>query len=493
MYSQSHAHQYRRESPSPRDRYVSALSRVRQAEVEYTAYLAEQEHIKSLARQNEQARAERVRQAELEYAAYMAQQERVRRAQVQQRRNEQARAAAVKRMQMLVLHAAVSSLLKGRDESQAQVPHQPVQPTPDLSAAPKLQRRNHVRFVRRSEQPVEPVSAVQTALKGRLASEPNVEVHATIRSILSNLSSGPVVPKSTATIHRVARAFRTLSSEFAFPSQLDFLAAGSDTYPAAKLPYTPRNAPIRHYAHALNDLLSQLDAIDSEGDAAVRRQRKVVVGMVEKALEDLDRIVEGRWKLQDTRDNNTRLDSVASSTATASSRVADRREQPVADQEMKSSQTASIPEDDSRPVPPVREASQAPLPSEELNALGETPVSFVEFQGTSPELLPLSTSEPRRSGSVSEIPTPSDSQPAGVDAVTAGEQELLETLSVPVDDESIAQASIDPIAPPSSPKSLAFPSSPKSLSLVVPVPDDLVVVDDEKDDDSTASWSEIED
>jgi hypothetical protein len=25
------------------------------------------------------------------------------------------------------------------------------------------------------------------------------------------------------------------------------------------------------------------------------------------------------------------------------------------------------------------------------------------------------------------------------------------------------------------------------------VPDDLVVVDDEKDDDSTASWSEIED
>ena len=88
------SHQYRRETPSPRDRYLYALSRVRQAEVEYAAYVEAQQ------RQNEQARAVRARQARLEY---VMQQERARRIQARQRHNEQ----VVKRMQMLVLHAAV--------------------------------------------------------------------------------------------------------------------------------------------------------------------------------------------------------------------------------------------------------------------------------------------------------------------------------------------------------------------------------------------------
>ncbi|KAF7330477.1 BAG domain protein [Mycena venus] len=495
-------------SSSPRERYVSALSRVRQAEVEYAAYLVQQEHIKYLEaqqRRDEQARAARARKAELEYAAYLAQQERARRLQAQQRRNEQARAAAVKRMQIILLHAAVSSLLNqqdARDEPQrhsfqAQIEQQPVKPTP------KLKRRNHVRFVRPADKPV---SAVETALKHRLASESNVEVHSTIQSILSQLSAEhvdvPIVSRSSTAIQHVARAFRILTSEFAFPSQLDFTPqSSSGSYPAAKLPYTPRNAPVRQYEHALNDLLSQLDAIASEGDATVRQQRKLVVGMVEKALEDLDRIIEGRWKLQDTRGNSTRSD--ASASAVASSSIVNRGEYPAPDVETETSQATPTPQAESRSTPHVREPSQMVILSEETKGQGETslvPVLFTDIEDgvtSQEELSQLSLSilggEERGLGSESEVP-PSNSQSA---VVLAGPT-VVETPTVPADEECIAEAPIDAIVPPSSPKSLTkLPPtdilSPSSLSFAVPLPDEDLVVVEDKDAESISSWSEIED
>ncbi|KAF8207621.1 hypothetical protein K438DRAFT_1815319 [Mycena galopus ATCC 62051] len=514
---------------SPRDRYVSALSRVHQAEVEYAAYLAQQEHnkrVEARQRQNEQARAARVRQAQLEY---VMQQERARRLQIHQLRDVQ----AVKRMQMLVVHAVVSALLRSEprnNSTQAQVERRPVEHAPKSNPSPQLvrmfgshfvfdltfalqQRRNHVRFVRRPETAVESsVSAAQTALKRRLASEPNVEVHATIQSILSNLSSGSrnadVVPKPTAAIQRVARAFRVLSSEFAFPSRLDFVQqpAASANYPAAKLPYTPRNGPVRNYENALNDLLSQLDAIDSEGDAVVRRQRKLVVGMVEKALEDLDRIVEGRWKLQDTQGNNTRLGPTASPAAVNDDPTI-AASNPAPETEVQS-QTTSTPEDECRPAPPAREPSPV-SPNNGQERASQAPVRSVEVE-----------EQKGSSQRESEIITTSDSQPTNV---LVGKLELpaavesrcvqdklrvvtpspLESLSVvPSSPESPSVAPSSPESPSvysseesttGNPVSL---SSPKSLSLAAPLPEeDLFVVDEERDNDSSSvsSWSEIED
>jgi hypothetical protein len=111
--------------------------------MEYAAYLAQQDRI-----------IQQRRQAEAEYAAYLAQQERIK-AQ-QQRRNEQARAVAAKRAQMLVLQAALSSILSRhniRDEPQRQLPQAPVQrqfekptTTPDSGAQLVRIYRSHLYF-----------------------------------------------------------------------------------------------------------------------------------------------------------------------------------------------------------------------------------------------------------------------------------------------------------------------------------------------------------
>lgn len=54
------------------------------------------------------------------------------------------------------------------------------------------------------------------------------------------------------------------------------------------LAYSPVNITLRAYELALNDLLEQLDGIESEGDEAVRAHRREVVKEVERALEELD-------------------------------------------------------------------------------------------------------------------------------------------------------------------------------------------------------------
>jgi hypothetical protein len=256
----------------------------------------------------------------------------------------------------------------------------------------------------------------------------------------------------------------------------------SGSYHAAQLPYTPRNAPVRHYEHALNEFLAQLDTIDSEGDASVRRQRKFVVGLVEKALEDLDRIVEGRWKLQDTRAQRPVSESLASNLISTVTAPSEQRPS-----ETQLSQTASIPEDGPRPATSVQEplilseeiteqegASQAPIPSEEINR-----ASNEESLRVSPSILT----------DASESETPSDSQTVDVPAVPVQETELpalVEPLArVPAGEESVTEVpAVDAI------------SSPKSLSIVTLLPDEepvLVDMEGKEDSDSASSWSEIED
>ncbi|KAJ6494721.1 hypothetical protein C8R47DRAFT_1116966 [Mycena vitilis] len=498
----NYAPQYQRTPSSPRERYVSAISRVQQAEMEYAAYLAQQERARLLQRQAEQQ--ERVRLVQMQQQR-ARQQERTRLLQIQQR-NEQRRAAAV-----IILHAAVSSLLSGQSE---QASHPGQGPRPQVAkAAPPVEcgaelRRNRVRVVRPQETPVDtPVSTVRSALKRRLASESNVEVHATIQSILSNLSptttpiastSAPVVSKPAAAVHKVARAFRTLASDFVFPSQLDFTPSTSNGYTAAQLPYTPRNAPVRHHEHALNGLLAQLDAIDSEGDAAVRRQRKLVVGLVEKALEDLDKIVEGRWKLQDTR---VRAPDAAVASASNPNTEPAATVAPIPSVEQPSeTQTPST-----AAVEPKPEPSRTLSPSERQDGASKGDAS-VEIEEQEPEALRIQPSilavhEPAETVMV----TLTDSQPGdptGLPALefspaaepeTESDSELAATeegihhpaLEAPVDDESTT-GSVEP--------TVSAPS-PKSLLLEIPADEDLVVVDLEEkaDSDSGSSVSSFSD
>ncbi|KAI0772342.1 hypothetical protein BD413DRAFT_544491 [Trametes elegans] len=106
---------------------------------------------------------------------------------------------------------------------------------------------------------------------------------------------------SLAQIAAVEDALRKLEGTFAFPERLDFVhplpsepatpvSEGSEE--GGKLAYTANNTPLHAYEHALNGLLTQLDAVESNGDAAVRGRRKAVVQEVERALEAIERRVE---------------------------------------------------------------------------------------------------------------------------------------------------------------------------------------------------------
>ncbi|CCO31062.1 hypothetical protein BN14_05096 [Rhizoctonia solani AG-1 IB] len=96
---------------------------------------------------------------------------------------------------------------------------------------------------------------------------------------------------SHAAIQSILASFATLQSEFTFPSQLDFLPDSSPT-----LAYTPNNAPLHGYEHALTGLLTKLDGVESYGDGDVRRARKEAVKAIEKELERLDGMKADRWR-----------------------------------------------------------------------------------------------------------------------------------------------------------------------------------------------------
>lgn len=110
---------------------------------------------------------------------------------------------------------------------------------------------------------------------------------------------------STLSIHsidKIESSFHSLRDTFVFPSSLDFTpspsapspsavgAQADKTSPTDTLAFTPTNAPLRAYEHALNGLLAQLDEVESEGDESVRGRRREVVREVERELER----VEGR-------------------------------------------------------------------------------------------------------------------------------------------------------------------------------------------------------
>ena len=93
-------------------------------------------------------------------------------------------------------------------------------------------------------------------------------------------------PYSSSIIEDIRTALTKLSDGFSLPPSLDF----SDDEPDG-LAYTPTNAPVRVYEQALNKLLEQLDAVESDGDEEVRVVRRAAVKEVEKTIEDVEKRV----------------------------------------------------------------------------------------------------------------------------------------------------------------------------------------------------------
>ncbi|KAH9886715.1 hypothetical protein C8Q73DRAFT_715058 [Cubamyces lactineus] len=127
---------------------------------------------------------------------------------------------------------------------------------------------------------------------------------------------------SLAQIKDVEDALRKLESTFEFPEHLDFVDpvsedADADAEEPGALAYTTNNTPVHAYEHALNGLLTKLDAVESNGDLAVRGRRKEVVREVERALEAVERRVEESRERERERSRERRRSRSSSPVASA--------------------------------------------------------------------------------------------------------------------------------------------------------------------------------
>ncbi|KAL0063230.1 hypothetical protein AAF712_009832 [Marasmius tenuissimus] len=239
-------------------------------------------------------------------------------------------------------------------------------PAPMSSAGPSTSTSSS-NNAKAPERPSSPSTTVKEQLQARLGGDEAVEIHDTIQAILASLadaaryeaqapsapthsgsastssssgkgkkkaeytpptttpSSEPTsndVLKSMNAVDTIAAAFNALQQDFIFPTQLDFTPTSSaasspvssDTESSAgtigKLAYTARNHPVRYYEQGLTGLLSRLDGVESFGSGEVRMRRKEVVARVEGALDELEREVEGRWKVRVARERKERVEVV---------------------------------------------------------------------------------------------------------------------------------------------------------------------------------------
>ncbi|KAG6885522.1 hypothetical protein C0993_000518 [Termitomyces sp. T159_Od127] len=145
-------------------------------------------------------------------------------------------------------------------------------------------------------------SKVTSSSKGKARDEP-----IGVTSAPSFVPTSKNVVDSFNEVRSIEAAFHTLQADFAFPATLDFVSshlipgnsATSDSESSSltsHLAYTSRNYPVRFYEQALGALLAQLDSIDSFGNDDLRATRKEVVNRVEKALEELEKEVDGRYR-----------------------------------------------------------------------------------------------------------------------------------------------------------------------------------------------------
>jgi hypothetical protein len=212
------------------------------------------------------------------------------------------------------------------------------------------------------------------------------------------------VTSSTAEVHAIDASFAALSSEFVFPTQLDFSTSRTasptrngtaEESVMSNLSYSTQNQPVRFYHQALSGLLARLDAVESFGDEALRHGRKEVVGRVEGALDEVERVVEAKWRRWAGRERASTPEPVP-----APSRAVEEASVVV---------TAPIAE-------PVEVAEPEPVPA-------PTPVPAVEPEITPsasypPASEPSSSYPPSAAESVAKL-RPSSPAPSHVDPVPA--------------------------------------------------------------------------
>jgi len=252
-----------------RREYVAALQEQQQrAQFERELSLEEQRHRQALATITRQEAARRQRQASLNFAARRAQQaaqgpcdsgrcgqpapeEILRRRQARQQEEERLSRE---------FHKHILSQIFGvpTEEGASSAPKEPAQ---------------------------EPVASTSAKGKESTVKRPRNEEPE------PHWSAAPERARALAEITSITRAFTSLKNTFVFPSGPLERLPDSDV---PRLAYNPTNASIHAYEHALAELLTKLDGVESHGFKGVREARKQLVVKIEKVLEDLEKQVAER-------------------------------------------------------------------------------------------------------------------------------------------------------------------------------------------------------
>jgi hypothetical protein len=318
-------------------------------------------------------------------------------------------------------------------------------------------------------------------------------------------------------VHNIEAAFTAVETDFSFPSQLDFLdshltpggSAPSD--PATShLAHTSRNYPMRFYEQALGSLLSQLDSVDSFGNEELRLKRKHVVDRVEKALEELESEVEGRWRTKVAKETKSFRVTVTDAPSAAAEVPAGSAKQEV-DQLRASDAVAA------EAIPKTEEAVENPTVSSSTPDGRAADTGPKTEDATESPAAPTAAPAPTFDTPVQPEGITVPSEMSSTDAIAVGEppvpSQAAETIASPsgdipditandTNDTSLsASASLAESAATLRPTDEVAPS-PESvdtflLPAVLPALDDFLMAkkrshNSEHDTDGGSDWSEIE-
>ncbi|KAF7792854.1 hypothetical protein EIP86_003955 [Pleurotus ostreatoroseus] len=191
--------------------------------------------------------------------------------------------------------------------------HVPVNRTPSPQRTPSPGKRAHSPSPAPARQSPPPKAATPPPTPAQVDAA---------KKIQSTWRSHAQRRKALASIARIAAAFQTSKTAFTLPATLDYQRAGSDISrytsvpttgvalaPIAesetedeqraqvpKLAYTPTNAPVHVYEEELNRMLTQLDEVQSGGDAQVRGRRRELARRIEREAERVERVKVAVWK-----------------------------------------------------------------------------------------------------------------------------------------------------------------------------------------------------
>jgi hypothetical protein len=341
------------------------------------------------------------------------------------------------------IHALLIDALAHKTDEDAKLQPAPAPIAESQSPEPVIQKPIYELLCERASTETDPELLVtlngllQTLLPPSATSPSTSSSTAPVPAASSAETSAPASPATpapapTATftrkpsleiLDRLSTTFAHLTSAFTLPA-VDFSrpsTPGRSSSPTTHLSFTTANRPIHEYEAALSKLLTELDAVDSDGDDSVRTRRRELVKSVEAALADLDAAIAAQRR---EHDQDLQEPSVEHTVAAV---FADD----VQGHDMATSTETAVPTSTIEIVAPIPvHASQAPS-SPDAALLATAPI---DDANTSPEdtihivadtdAADVDTASPIVEQDAADIPPTVDTVPADLDTPSTGEVDI---------------------------------------------------------------------